>query len=64
MEGNVQHVVKQVSNFDGKNANDLLEWSSKFHVSLSLYSMLIFEVVQESERPSNSDNDKTTTLEG
>ena len=24
MEGNVQHVVKQVSKFDGKNADDFL----------------------------------------
>ena len=28
MEGNAQHVVKQVSKFDGKNADDFLEWSS------------------------------------
>ena len=38
MEGNVQHVVKQVSKLDGKNADDFLEWSSKLRVSLSLYS--------------------------
>ena len=38
MEGNVQHVVKQVSKFDGKNANDFLEGSSKLRVSLSLYT--------------------------
>ena len=38
MKGNVQHVVKQVSKFDGKNAYDFLEWSSKLRVSLSLYS--------------------------
>ena len=37
MEGNVQHMVKQVSKFDGKNA-DSLEWSSKLYVSLSLYN--------------------------
>ena len=37
MEGNVQHVVKQVSKFDGTNADDFLEWSSKLRVSLSLY---------------------------
>ena len=38
MEGNVQHMVKQVSKFDGKNADDFLEWSSVLRVSLSLYS--------------------------
>ena len=46
MEGNIQHVVKQVSKFDGKNANDFLEWSSKLRISLSLYSKPIFEIVQ------------------
>ena len=45
MGGNVQHVVKQASKFDGKNADDFLEWSSKLRVSLSLYSKLIFEIV-------------------
>ena len=38
MEGNIQHVVKQVSQFDGKNADDFLERSSKFRASLSLAS--------------------------
>ena len=48
MEGNVQHVVKQVSKLDGKNADDFLKWSSKLRVSLSLYSKPIFEIVQGS----------------
>ena len=60
MEGNVQHVVKQVSKFDGKNADDFLEWSSKLRVSLSLYSKPIFEIVQGSQRPSDLDNDQMT----
>ena len=34
VECNVRQVVKQVSKFDGKDADDFLEWSSKFHVSL------------------------------
>ena len=38
MEGSVQDVVKQVSNFDGNNADDFLEWSSKLRVSLPFYS--------------------------
>ena len=58
MEGNVQHVVKQVSKFDGKIADDFLEWSSKLRVSLSLYSKPIFEIVQGSQRPSGLDNDQ------
>ena len=64
MEGNVQHVVKQVSKFDGKNADDFLEWSSKLRVSLSLYSKPIFEIVQGSQRPSGLDNDQVTAREG
>ena len=64
MEGNVQHVVKQVSEFDGKNADDFLEWSSRLPVSLSLYSKQIFEIVQGSQRPSGLDNDQVTAREG
>ena len=56
MEGNVQHVAKKVSNFDGRNADDFLEWSSKLRVSLLLYSKSIFEIVQGSQRPSDFDN--------
>ena len=64
MEGNVQHVVKQVSKFDGKNTNNSLEWSSKLRVSLSLYSKPIFKIVQGSQRPSGLDNDQVTAREG
>ena len=64
MEGNIQHVVKQVSNFDGKNAVEFLEWSSKLRASLSLYSKPIFEIVQGSQRPSDLDNDQATASEG
>ena len=64
MEGNVQHVVRPVSKFDGKHADDLLEWSSKLRVSLSLYSKPIFEIVQGSQRPSGLDNDQVTAREG
>ena len=64
MEGNVQHVVKQVSKFEGKNAHDFLEWSSKLRVSLSLYSKPIFKIIQESQRPSGLGNDQVTAREG
>ena len=63
MESNVQHVVKKVSKFHGKNADDFLEWSSKLRVSLSLYSKRIFEIVQGSQRPSDLDNDQATVRE-
>ena len=64
MEGNFQHVVKQFSNLDGKNADDFLEWSSKLRVSFSLYSKLIFQIVRGSQRPSYLDNDQSTAREG
>ena len=64
MEGNVQHVVKQVSKFDGKKANDFLEWSSKLRISLSLYRKPIFEIVQGLQRPSDLDNNQATSREG
>ena len=64
MEGNAQDVVKQVSNFDGKNADDFLEWYSKLRVSLSLYSKPIIKIVQGSQRPSGLDNDQVTAREG
>ena len=64
MESNVQHMVKQVSKFDGNNADDFLEWSSEHRVSLSLYSKPIFETVQGSQRPSGLDNDHVTAREG
>ena len=63
MEGNAQHVVKEVSKFSGKNVNDILEWSSKLHVSLSLCSKSFFEIVQGSQRPSGLDNDQATVRE-
>ena len=63
MEGNVEHLVKQVSKFDGKNADDFLEWSSKLRVSLSLYSKPIFEIVQGSQRPSGWNKDQGTVRE-
>ena len=63
MEGNVQHGVKQVSKFDGKNVDNSLEWSSKLRVSLSLYSKPIFKIVQGSQWPSGLDNDQVTARE-
>ena len=64
MEGNVQYVVKQVSTFDGNNADYFREWHSKLRANLSLYSKPIFEVVQRLQRPSDLDNDQATTREG
>ena len=63
MDGNVQQVVKQASTFDETNADDVLEWSSKLRVSLSLYNKLIFKIVQGSQRPSELDNNQVSTCE-
>ena len=54
---------KQVSKYDGKNADDLMEWSSKLRASLWLYSKLIFEIVQGSQRPSDLDDDQAAARE-
>ena len=64
MEGNVQHVLWQVSKLDGRIADDFLAWSSKLRVSLSLLSKPIFEIVQGSQRPSGLDNDQVTARGG
>ena len=50
--------------FDGKNADDFLKWPSKLRASLSLYSKPIFEIVQDSQRPSDLDNNQATAREG
>ena len=64
MDGNVQDVVKQVSKFDGKNADDFMEWASKLRASLALYSNPIFEIVQGSQWSSGLDDDRVTAREG
>ena len=63
MEENVQQVVKQIFTFDGKKADDFLEWSFKLHASLSLYHKSTFNIVQRSQRPSGLDNDQVTARE-
>ena len=50
--------------FDGKNAENFLERSSKLRVSLSLYNKSIFEIIQGSKRPSYLDNEQVTVREG
>ena len=64
MEDNVHPVVKQITNADGKNTDDFLEWSSKPRVSLSLCSKSVFEIIQGSQRPSDLDNDQVTIRKG
>lgn len=56
MECNVKRLVKQASKFGGKNEDDFLKQYSKLRVSLSVYSKLIFKIVQGSQQPSYFDN--------
>ena len=39
---NFHVVVKQRTKFDGRIANEFLEWDSKFRTSLSVYNTTIF----------------------
>ena len=53
----ILHVVlKQMTKFDGKKADDFLEWSSKLRACLSIYNRAIFNILQGKERPSDTDN--------
>ena len=64
MRNSVQHVVKQVAKFDGKNTDDCLEWLFELRVSLSLYRKLVFEFILGSQRLSGLDNDQLTICKG
>ena len=53
-------VLKQLSKFDGKRADNFLEWSPKLRVSLSIYNRAIFNILQGQERPSETDDSQAT----
>ena len=54
-------IVKQITKFDGRRADEFLEWDSKLRTSLSVYNKTIFNVLQGQERPSEFDADQETT---
>ena len=56
-------MVKKISECDGKNVDNVLEWSSKLRVNLLLYSKLIFDIIQGSQQPSELDNDQAIARE-
>ena len=58
---NVHVIVKQITKFDGRRADEVLEWDSKLWASLIVYNKTIFNVLQGQERPSELDIDKETT---
>ena len=58
---NFHVIVEQRTKFDGKRANEVLEWDSKLCASLSVYNKTILSVVQGQERQSEFDADQGTT---
>ena len=54
-------IVKQITKFDGKRADEFLEWDSMLCASLSVYNKTIFNVLQWKERPSELDANQETT---
>ena len=57
---NFHVIVKQITKFDGKRADEFLKWDSKLRSNLSVYKT-IFNVLQGQERPSEFDADQETT---
>ena len=47
---NFHVIVKQITKFDGRKAEEFLEWDSKLCVSLSVNNRTIFKILQEQER--------------
>ena len=54
---NVHVVVKQVNKFDGKGAGYVLEWQTKLHTALILYSRPFFNALEH--LPSENTDDTT-----
>ena len=54
-------IVKQMTKFDGRRADEFLEWDSKLRASLSVYNKTICSVLQGQERPPEFDADQETT---
>ena len=58
---NFHVIVKKITKFNGRRADELLEWDSKLRASLSVYNTTIFSVLQGQEPPSIFDADQETT---
>ena len=58
---NFHVIVKQITKFDGRRADEFLERDSKLHTSLSVYNTTIFNILQGQEQPSKFDADQETT---
>ena len=57
---NFHMIVKQITKFDGRRADDFLEWGFKLRASLSVYNKTISNALQGQERPSEFDADQET----
>ena len=58
---NFHVIMKQITKFDGRRADEFLEWGSKVCASFSLYNKTVFNVVQGHEWPSELYTDQETT---
>ena len=58
---NFNVIVNKITKFDGRRADEFLEWGSKLRASLSVYNKTTFNVLQGQERPSEFDADQETT---
>ena len=54
-------IVKQITKFDGRRADEFLECDSKLRASRSVCNKTIFNVLQGQERPSEFDADQKIT---
>ena len=54
-------IVKQLTKFDCRRADEFLERDSKLRANLSVYNKTTFNVLQRQERPSEFDADQETT---
>ena len=57
---NLHVALKPTSKFDGKKADEFLEWSSKLCASLRIYNNAFFNIFQGQERPSETDDGQAT----
>ena len=43
---NFHVIMKQITMFDGRMADEYLEWDSRLHANFSVYNKTIFNVLQ------------------
>ena len=58
---NFHVIVKKITKFDGRRADEFLECNSKLRACLGVHSKTIFNVLKVQERSPEFDADQTTT---